>query len=219
MNTIKTKTKKVTLVDPTTLVAHPRNPNQHGDTQVEAIVKVLKYQGWRAPVVVSKRSGFIISGHARVLAALKMGLEKVPVDYQEFENEAEEWAHLIADNRLSSLSEMDGNDLAGLLKDLETGDISLEAAGYTKNELADLLSVLEPMEYTTDGIKEKHIGNKNRFEQMYATTDIRQIVLVFDKGEYEEITGMVETLKEEKSLSSNTEAFAFALRESVRGIK
>ena len=219
MNTIKTKTKKITLVDPTSLEAHPRNPNQHAETQVEAIVKVLKYQGWRAPVVVSQRSGFIISGHARVLAALKMGLKKVPVDYQDFENEAEEWAHLIADNRLSSLSEMDGDDLAGLLKDLETGDISLEAAGYTKDELADLLSVLEPMEYTTDGIKGKHIGNKNRFEQMYATTDIRQIVLVFDKGEYEEITGMVETLKEEKSLSSNTEAFAFALRESVKGIK
>mgnify|MGYP003335018541 FL=1 len=57
------------MVDVVNLVSHPRNPNKHGDQQIALLAKVIRHQGWRAPVVVSKRSGFIVAGHGRLEAA------------------------------------------------------------------------------------------------------------------------------------------------------
>ncbi|MCZ7637645.1 MAG: ParB N-terminal domain-containing protein [Verrucomicrobia bacterium] len=61
------------------LVPNQRNPNQHPEVQVRLLAKVIAHQGWRSPVVVSKRSGFIVSGHGRYEAAKVLGLTAVPV--------------------------------------------------------------------------------------------------------------------------------------------
>ena len=54
------------LVDITTLVPNPRNPNRHPDKQIELLAKIIQNQGWRAPITVSTRSGFIVRGHGRL---------------------------------------------------------------------------------------------------------------------------------------------------------
>ena len=91
------------LVDVVALVPHPRNPNQHPAKQIELLSKIIKHQGWRAPITVSKRSGFMIRGHGRLMAAKHLGLTHVPVDMQDYQTEAEEWADLIADNVVTKL--------------------------------------------------------------------------------------------------------------------
>lgn len=48
---------------------HPKNPNRHSPEQVTRLAKILKYQGWRVPIKVSTTSGYITSGHGRLLAA------------------------------------------------------------------------------------------------------------------------------------------------------
>jgi DNA modification methylase len=95
------------LVDTQTLVANPRNPNKHSDAQIKLLAKILKYQGWRSPIVVSKRSGFIVKGHGRLAAARLNGWSAVPVDRQDYINEADEWADMIADNEIARLAEAD----------------------------------------------------------------------------------------------------------------
>lgn len=122
------------------LVPHPRNPNQHPAKQVELLARVIRHQGWRNPIVVSRRSGFVVAGHGRLLAALKNAEQTVPVDLQDFENEAEELAHLAADNRLAELSEMDESELGELLTDLEGMEgIDFELSGFDRSSLSDLL--------------------------------------------------------------------------------
>ena len=95
------------LVEPHKLIPHPKNPNDHPANQIEALAKIIDYQGQRSPIVVSKKSGFIIVGHGRLMAMKKLGWEKVAVDYQEFESEAQEYAHLTADNAMGEWSELD----------------------------------------------------------------------------------------------------------------
>jgi hypothetical protein len=99
------------LADPETLVPNPRNPNQHPKKQIELLAKIIQSQGWRAPVTVSNRSGFVVRGHGRLQAALLLGCQ-VPVDRQDYATEAEEWADLIADNRIAELAEIDDDVLA-----------------------------------------------------------------------------------------------------------
>ena len=100
------------------LVPHPRNPNTHPPEQIDLLAHVIRVQGWRNPIVVSTRSNYIVAGHGRLLAALKLGVQ-VPVDYQDFESEEAERAHLIADNRIAELAETNLKSLAGLLAEFE----------------------------------------------------------------------------------------------------
>jgi hypothetical protein len=88
------------LADVDALVPYPRNPNRHSDEQRRLLAKIIKHQGWRAPITVSTRSGFIVRGHGRLAAAKLLGVDLAPVDRQDHATEAEEWADLIADNRL-----------------------------------------------------------------------------------------------------------------------
>lgn len=106
------------LVSTSELAPHPKNRNKHPDEQIERLAKVLKYQGWRYPVKVSKLSGFITSGHGRLLAARLNGWKEVPVNFQDYEDEAQEYADVQADNAIASWAEL---DLAGINSDI--GDL------------------------------------------------------------------------------------------------
>ena len=100
------------IVPTETLIPNPRNPNKHPPEQIRALAKIIRASGWRQPITISTRSGFIVKGHGRLLAAQLDDMAEVPVDYQNYASEAEEWSDLIADNRLAELSEIDNKLLA-----------------------------------------------------------------------------------------------------------
>ena len=146
------------MADVAELVENPRNPNKHPASQIELLAKIIENQGWRSPIVVSKRSGFIVKGHGRFEAALKLGLDQVPIDEQEYESEAKEWADMIADNRLSELGLMERTELKNLIQDLDTGEFDLELTGYMEDDLASMMSEYFDADYSIldeDGVDEK----------------------------------------------------------------
>ena len=130
------------LVDITELVPNPRNPNKHPDKQVALLAKIIRHQGWRAPIVVSKRSGFVVAGHGRLEAAKLLQVQVVPVNFQEFATEADEWAHVIADNRIAELAETDGAMLKDLLIELDsaTQDFDMDLSGFDAGELERVIN-------------------------------------------------------------------------------
>ena len=130
------------LIDPKDLVGNPRNPNQHPADQIHLLAHIIQSQGWRAPITVSNQSGFVVRGHGRLAAALEFGAECVPVDYQNYSSEAEEWADLIADNRLAELSEIDNTKIADLIAEMDTGEVPVILSGYTEDEIANLLTAI-----------------------------------------------------------------------------
>lgn len=95
------------LVSVDKLTPHKDNPNKHPKRQIDLLAKIIKYQGFRHSIVVSNRSGFIVSGHGRLDAAKILSMDKVPVDYQDFKDEAQEYAHLVADNKIAELADHD----------------------------------------------------------------------------------------------------------------
>lgn len=102
------------LVNTSKLRKHPQNPNYHPKAQIDALCEVLIENGWRSPVVVSKRSGLVIKGHGRIEAAERLGVA-VPVEEQEYEDEAAEIRDLIADNKIQELSQLDEKTVQSLV--------------------------------------------------------------------------------------------------------
>ena len=130
------------IVDVAKLVPNPKNPNQHPDSQIQLLGRIIRQAGWRQPITVSKRSGFIVKGHGRLAAALLEGMKEAPVDYQNYTNDAEEYADLVADNRIAELAETDNRLLADIFAEIDTGEIPMELTGYTEDEVESLVTAL-----------------------------------------------------------------------------
>ena len=105
--TFKIESKDIQLVDTSKLVLNPKNMNSHSKEQIERLEKLIDFQGFRNPIIVSNRTGFVVAGHGRIEAARNMGMSLVPVMYQDFDNEAQEYAYMVSDNAIASWSELD----------------------------------------------------------------------------------------------------------------
>nr|DAI46506.1 MAG TPA: ParB protein [Caudoviricetes sp.] len=125
------------------LKPNPKNPNQHNAKQIGLLATIIKSNGWRAPITVSKRSGYIVKGHGRRQAAISAGLKEVPVEYQDYATAAEENADLLADNRIAELSDIDNDKLMDMIKDTDFGEMPVELTGFTTEDLADILNEIE----------------------------------------------------------------------------
>lgn len=138
-------------VDTVSLVPNPRNPNKHPARQIELLAKIIKHTGWRNPIVVSNRSGFIVKGHARLEAAKLLGETQVPVDYQDYPNEAMEWADMVADNRIAELAEPSLPELKDILQELDTGAFDMDLTGFDSKALEELMTqTFQPKNGLTD---------------------------------------------------------------------
>ncbi|MDF2876540.1 MAG: hypothetical protein K0R22_3223 [Sporomusa sp.] len=153
------------LADITTLIPNPRNPNQHSQKQIELLAKIIKNQGWRAPITVSTRSGFVVRGHGRLMAAQLLDLSHVPIDRQDYASEAEEWADLIADNRIAELSQIDEGLLASLLSEINLSDFDANLTGFSDKQIDNLLA-----DFNTHEVKE------DNFDPATVATEIKEAV-------------------------------------------
>lgn len=132
------------LVDPKTLKQHPENPNFHPKKQLLQYVKIINFNGWRRPITVSKRSGFIVKGHGACQASLLAGYEEVPVDYQDYDNAEAEIADLLADNQLGNESEQNKEKISELMTDLLDNNFDIDMTGFTRDSLAEFLEEEAP---------------------------------------------------------------------------
>lgn len=114
-----------TLIPASGLTPHPKNRNQHSHQQIERLAKLLSYQGVRAPVVVSTLTKYIVKGHGTLAAMQLNGWDEIPVVFQDFADESQEYAFVQSDNAIAAWSEMDLSGINSDLAELHLDDIEL----------------------------------------------------------------------------------------------
>lgn len=97
------------------LIPYVNNPRDNANA-VDAVASSIKNFGFKVPIVVD-RGNEIVTGHTRLLAAKKLGMEKVPVIIADDLSEAEVKAFRLADNKVGELAQWDlealENELGG----------------------------------------------------------------------------------------------------------
>ena len=93
------------------LKPHPKNRNIHNDPQLNRLSKLINYQGFRIPLIVSNRSGYIVAGHGRLESAKKNGLKELPVIFQDFETEEQEFSFMTSDNAIAMWAKLDLSEI------------------------------------------------------------------------------------------------------------
>jgi hypothetical protein len=115
------------LVNINDVQPNPKNPNKHPPDQIKRLAKLISYQGQRHPIIISKLSGMVVVGHGRLEAMQKLGWSQAAVDYQDFKDEAQEYAFVVSDNAISEWAELDKLMITDKLTELgpEFNDIEL----------------------------------------------------------------------------------------------
>jgi len=121
------------------LIPYARNPRTHTEEQVAQIAASIAEFGFVNPVLVGA-DGVIIAGHARVMAARKLGLGEVPVIVLDHLSEAQRRALVIADNRLAQNAGWDEEMLRVELEALREDDFHLDLLGFEDAEIEALLA-------------------------------------------------------------------------------
>jgi len=97
--------EKVELVDPTTLKVSPKNQQIYGDEPDAALLHDIKLSGIREPLVCDQRTGEIVSGRRRHLAALHLKLPLVPVIRRQYGDEDDRTVAIVQHNAYRSKSQ------------------------------------------------------------------------------------------------------------------
>ncbi|HEY7425617.1 MAG TPA: DNA modification methylase [Gemmataceae bacterium] len=121
----------------TSIKPYENNPRQN-DAGVDAVAASIREFGFRQPIVVDEE-GVIIVGHTRYKAALKLGLEEVPVHVAIGLSPAQAKAYRIADNQTATISQWDEDKLPIELAQLQEMDFDLNLTGFSTDELMRLL--------------------------------------------------------------------------------
>ena len=129
--------KKVRTGD---LLPYARNARTHSDSQVAQIAASIKEFGFTNPILTDGANG-IIAGHGRLLAAMKLGMEEVPVIELEYLTKAQRQAYIIADNKLALNAGWNEELLAIEMKDLQDLGFDLGLTGFDDIEISKLFSV------------------------------------------------------------------------------
>jgi DNA modification methylase len=116
---------------------YENNPRLN-DTGVDAVASSILEFGFRQPIVVDEQDTIIV-GHTRYKAALKLGLETVPIHVAKGLSHAQAKAYRIADNQTATLSQWNDDLLVEELLQLQQMNYDLDLTGFPADELMKLL--------------------------------------------------------------------------------
>jgi hypothetical protein len=166
------RAKMVLIRDLTPWAKNPRK----NDPAVDAVADSIRRFGFASPILARLADGRVIAGHTRLKAAIKLGMEAVPVRYLDLDVTAAN-ALALADNKLGELAEWDDAALAEILSGL--GD-DAKGLGWNDDEIASLLAEMPDGAAWDAGMDGLQDEDRPPFQQMTFTLHDDQVAEVKD---------------------------------------
>lgn len=117
---------------------YEQNPQDHPPKQIADLKKSI-LSGWDQPIVVDEER-VIIKGHGRRLAALDLGLDRVPIMVRDDLSPEEVRAARIADNKTAFDSIWNYDNLQIELSELaDVDDLAVDTTGFTSDEVDEMI--------------------------------------------------------------------------------
>lgn len=221
------------------LTPYSKNARQHPEEQIQAIAESIKQLGFNNPILVDGDTG-ILAGHGRLKAALRLGLEQVPVIPLTHLSEAQRKAYILVDNKTAEMARWDDGLLASEINALErTFEMSLDGLGWSGDELDDLRIAMEETidlgdlaaempdmappvasqpseEETTEEQEVKSDKNYAEFLENYKNKTTRALMLDYDLERFETLVDYLRILRDQYSVDNNADAVFLLIEETVK---
>ena len=139
------------------LIPYINNP-RHNDDAVDKVASSIKEFGFKVPIVINK-DNVIVTGHTRLKAAKKLGIEEVPCIIADDLTDAQIKAFRIADNKVSEYAQWDEDLLKIELEQLEEMDFDLDNLNIDYSDfdldIGDDIEEIEPEEVEVPEVPEE----------------------------------------------------------------
>lgn len=124
-------------VDIEDLKENPQNIKQHPEEQIDALVQLIKMQKkFHAPLLIDKNN-MIWAGHARILAARRLGMKQVPIVRMENLSKADLKAIMILDNEILKAA-YDKKNMGQVLSEIPDFDFKKFHMDFEEFKIVDL---------------------------------------------------------------------------------
>ena len=144
---------QIERIELATLSCDPANARKHGEQNIATIVASLKRFGQQKPIVIDM-SDCVRAGNGTLEAARSLGWTHIDCVRTDLKG-SDAIAYAIADNRTAELAEWDDDVLAATLNGLLADDPDLlNAAGFSEEELEELLGDIDGGEIVEDEVPE-----------------------------------------------------------------
>ena len=141
---------QVVYLPPNELTPYENNTRKHVQRDIEQIKASIEADGFNDPIGIWGENNLIVEGHGRQIAALEMGMEKVPCIRLDHLTETQRKDYAIRHNRTAELSEWDFSKLEEEIAALAIEGVDLSGLDF------DLDGAAEDIEYTPE---EEHKGS------------------------------------------------------------
>jgi len=127
---------------------YKRNAKLHPTEQIEQIKKSITDYGFDDPIAVWNNT--IIEGHGRLIAALELGIETVPIIRLDHLTDEQRRAYALVHNKLTMNSGFDIELLNMELAELKSFDIDMEPFGFDIEEAPEEKKDMQEDDYSAD---------------------------------------------------------------------
>ena len=121
---------QIVYLPPEELTPYEGNTRKHGPEDIEQIKESIRLNGMLDPIGVWGEKNLIVEGHGRQIAALEMGLDKVPCIRLDHLTETQRRDYAIRHNRTAELSEWDFGKLEEEVAALEIEGVDLSGLKF-----------------------------------------------------------------------------------------
>jgi DNA modification methylase len=122
------------------LVPNENNARQHTAEDIDLLARSFQTFGFTLPILAVRKTKRVIAGHAKLAAATKLGLERVPVIFADGWTDEQIRAYAIFDNRSAERATWDKPILSKELLDLASTNFDLTILGWDPPDLAELMA-------------------------------------------------------------------------------
>ena len=126
---------KIIEMDISEVIPYANNPRDNSKA-IDAVAASIREFGFKVPVVID-RNNILITGHTRLEAARKLGIQKIPAIRAADLTEAQVKAYRLADNKVGEIATWDDSALAAELQALDDLNFDMSDFGFSEDDLGD----------------------------------------------------------------------------------
>lgn len=124
-------------LSPQELTVYEHNTRKHTPKDIEQIKASIIADGFNDPIGIWGEKNIIVEGHGRQIAAIEMGLEKVPCIRLDHMTDTQRRDYAIRHNRTAELSEWDFGKLEEEIARLEIEGVDLSGLEFELDSMKE----------------------------------------------------------------------------------
>ena len=135
---------KIVYLNPCELKPYEKNARKHTPEDIDQIKESIQKDGFNDPIGIWGEENLIVEGHGRQIAAMEMGIDRVPCIRLDHMTDTQRRDYAIRHNRTAELSGWDFSKLEEEVTRLQDEGVDVSGLKFTFSDTSELDDLFAP---------------------------------------------------------------------------